>query len=414
MDRIDAPPHRTPTAIRCRLNRGLRLTLLAAAALSAIPCGAAPASAARTERGLVILVEFPDVPHRVQRGAVAERFNRDLAAYVREMSHGTVDLSVDLTPRWHRLPSPVGDYRISSRNLEVDHGRIRKLIDDSLAAVEGEVDFSRYSFTAVLMGARLQDYGMIGLCGYPGMLGWSERDALRTRGGQRVPGGVAIFSFQAHLGTLFHDIAHVLGGVADGKRRVPCLYDHDLQARPGPQRETFVDAAVNMGFWDPMSCHFIRWETPPPGISSWTRLRLGWLDTSRVRTVARGETAEVLLGPLEDGSSPVLAVRIPLSDSTFYLVENRQPLGFDRSLPGSGVLVMYADDRVAECRHGQAPVKLAAADPSRPRLEGAAFTPGPRDTFRDEARGVSVRVREAAGATYRLTVVNGSAGGERP
>ncbi|MGQ9652642.1 MAG: hypothetical protein ACUVXD_01100 [Thermodesulfobacteriota bacterium] len=77
---------------------------------------------------------------------------------------------------------------------------------------------------------------------------------------------MAILSYQAHLGTLFHDVAHILGGVKDGKRIMPCLYDHDLQARPGPLREVFLGAIVNMGLWDPMSCHYNKWHDPPPGM----------------------------------------------------------------------------------------------------------------------------------------------------
>src|SRR3990172_7719394 len=130
----------------------------------------------------------------------------------------------------------------------------------------------RRSVVVLFLGARFDEYGMNGLCGYPGMLGWSSSDVIRTKSGQPVKDGVAIYSFQAHAGTLFHDIAHILGGTKEGKRRVPCLCDHDLQAKPGPARKTFVDAIINMGFWDPMSCHYYRWESPPPGISSWTKL----------------------------------------------------------------------------------------------------------------------------------------------
>ena len=60
----------------------------------------------------------------------------------------------------------------------------------------------------------------------------------------------------------------------------------------------------------------------------------------------------------------------------------------DKNLPGSGVLILYADDTVAECLHGEAPVKIVDADPSVPYLEGAAFDigEGNRDTFTDRAQ----------------------------
>ena len=171
--------------------------------------------------------------------------------------------------------------------------------------------------------------------------------------------------------------------VGDAVRTSPARSDHHrevedpLQARPGPLRDVFLGAIINMGFWDPMSCHFYKREFPPLGISPWTNLRLGWADTKQVRVVKPTERTELLLGPLGDGSSEVLVVKIPLSATTYYLVENRQPVGFDRYLPGHGVLVMYADDMIAECRRGQAPVKLVNADPTIPRLEGAAESKPP-------------------------------------
>jgi len=356
------------------------------------------------EKGIVILVEFPDVSHDVNRDFVQKRFSQHLNDYVKEMSYNKVSLKIDVTKKWHTLPDSVSKYRISPRNLEVDKSRVRKIIDDALNAVDKDVDFSEYSFTAIVMGAKVTEYGMIGLCGYPGMLGWGTEDVLKTKSGQLVKGGVAIFSFQAHLGTFFHDIAHILGGVKGGKRKIPCLYDHDLQAKPGPMRETFVDSTINMGFWDPMSCHYFKRESPPPGISSWTKMRLNWIQQSKIKIIKKGEKAEFILGPLEDGSAEVLLAKIPISDNTYYLIENRQPIGYDKNLPGSGVLIMYADDSIAECRHGKAPVKLIDADSSVPHLEGAAFDIGKKSSFRDEKNRIRIELKEKIGNSYRIIV----------
>ena len=356
------------------------------------------------ERGAIILVEFPDVKHDVDRNYVQKRFSHQLDTYVKQMSYNKVSLEIDLTKRWYTMPNSVSRYRISSRNLEVDKSRIRKLIDDALDAADKEFDFSKYSFSAIFMRATLKDFGMIGLCGYPGMLGWSSSDVLETKSGQEVKGGVAIFCYQAHLGTLFHDIAHILGGVKEGKRMLPCLYDHDLQAKPGPVRETFVNAIINMGFWDPMSCHFYQWKQPPPGLSSWTKMRLNWIDPSKIKVVKPVEKAELILDPLEDGSSKTLVIKIPISKTTYYLVENRQPIGFDKVLPGHGVLILYANDSIAECRHGKAPVKLMNADPSIPHLEGAAFDIGKKDSFQDKKHNIRIQLKEKVGGSYKILI----------
>jgi immune inhibitor A len=356
------------------------------------------------QRGLILLVEFPDVRHNISPRYPQKRFFREMNEYVREMSYGQVCIGGEVTPKWNRMPRSISQYKISSRNLEVDKSRIRLLIQDAIDAVDPEVRFARYSFAAIFMGAQIKDYGMMGLCGYPGMLGWGAKDVLKTKSGQAVNGGVAIYCYQAHLGTLFHDVAHILGGVREGKRMVPCLYDHDLQARPGPQRDVFLGATINMGSWDPMSCHFYRWELPPPGLSSWTKLRLNWMNPSKVKRVKPREKAEVLLGPLEDGKAETLAIKVPLSEATYYLVENRQPIGFDKNLPGSGVLVMYADDRIPECRHGKSPVKLVNADPKIPRLDGAAFDMGKKENFIDEKNGLQIRLDGKVGNSYKIQI----------
>ena len=389
-----------------RLTHSLAIFTLCISGLALFPI---PAKATdgdnicRTERGLVIMVEFPDTPHNVDRKYVEERFFGKLNRYVQEMSYGKVCIGGEVTSHWYMMPHPLSYYRISSRNLEVDRTRITDLVNDVFNAVKSDADVSTYDFVAFMLGAQQRQYGMIGLCAYPGMLGWQADNQLLTEGGKPVR-GVAIFSYQAHIGTLFHDIAHVIGGVKNGKRAVPCLYDHDLQALPGPQREVFVNAIINMGYWDPMSCHYYKRNEPPPGISSWTKLRLGWMPDDKVAVVHPGETREILLGPIEDGRSGTLAIRIPLSSSTYFLVENRQPIGADRVLPGSGVLIMHADDSIAECRHGRAPVKLVDANPSVPHLEGAAFDIGKRDRFSDQASGTTIELLEKVGQSYRIRV----------
>lgn len=355
-------------------------------------------------RGIVILVEFPDLQHDIRRSNIQDRFFNQLNDYVREMSYNKVSISGDVTEKWYKMPNPVSYYKISPRNLEVENTRLNSLINDVFEVVDRDIDFSKYSFTVLFLQAQQQEYGMIGLCAYPGMLGWRTTDILKTKSGQVVNGGVAIFCYQAHLGTLFHDIAHIVGGVRQGKRMVPCLYDHDLQAKPGPLDKTWVEAQINMGFWDPMSCHFYKRELDPMGISSWTRLRLNWVDQSKVKTATLGKTTEYILGPLVDERSEALTIKIPLTATTYYLIENRQPIGSDRYLPGSGILIMYADDSIAECRHGEAPVKLINADPGTPHLEGAAFDIGKKDSYIDERNRLEIQLLEKTGNSYKIRI----------
>lgn len=100
---------------------------------------AAPAKANSVERGIVILVNFPDVRQPVNSDLVGMRFNKQLNDYVRKMSYGKASIEADVTARWYTMPHPIGHYRIFSRNLDVDKTRVRALIDDALSAAAGRL-----------------------------------------------------------------------------------------------------------------------------------------------------------------------------------------------------------------------------------------------------------------------------------
>jgi M6 family metalloprotease-like protein len=365
-----------------------------------------PAVPCTEKRALVILVEFPDIRHTVSGNFIREKYFGQLNPYIRQMSYGTVCLGGDVTKTWYEMPHPVSYYTISSRNLEVNRTRLTALMTDAVNAADNDYNFADYDFIVLMLAAKTSEYGMVGLCGYPGMLGFADESVMKTRSGQVINGGIALFTYQAPAGTLFHDTAHVLGGVNDGKRAVPCLYDHDLQAKPGPLKEVFLTSMINLGYWDPMSCHSftVSGNTTPSGITSWTKLRLGWISPEKVRTVDPGTPAEIVLGPLEDPASDPLVIRIPLTDSTYYLIENRQPIGYDINLPGSGILILAADDTIDECRNGASPVRLVNADPAVPSLNGAAFSPGGKDVFTDQKNRIQLRITGTSGNRYNIRI----------
>ncbi|MCM2267026.1 MAG: hypothetical protein NDI60_04545 [Elusimicrobiales bacterium] len=345
----------------------------------------------------VILVQFPDVKHSVDRKAVEWKFG-ELGKYINEMSYGKVCLSSRVTARWYTMPRPIASYRLAQQNLKVRKPQVDRLLRDVLDAAGGEVDFSKARYVFFFLGADREEYGMTCLYLYPGIFSWRATKTLKTGEGADFNGEIAVFHSGAHLGNLIHDTLHEFGGLKGDRRGVPCLYDQNLQAAEGNFRKVFLKSLVFMGFWDPMSCHH------HVGMSAWTRLRLGWLDEKKVRVLRPGETAEVLLGPLGDGASPVLAIKIQLSPDTYYLVENRQPVGYDRYLQDSGVLVSFADETVAECLDGKAPVRLVNAEPGIPMLGGAAFDLGGRSAFTDASNNVKITLLEKAGGSYRVKI----------
>jgi hypothetical protein len=116
-----------------------------------------------------------------------------------------------------------------------------------------------------------------------------------------------------------------------------------------------------MGPWDIMSQHFVKQGEPPPGLSSFTKIRLNWIKAHQVQIAKPGETSCAFLSPLSKGGE-LLVVKIPLDNGTYYLVENRQPIGFDKMLPDSGILVLKVDPWVDE---GYGTVEVKSAGGSR-------------------------------------------------
>jgi hypothetical protein len=143
-----------------------------------------------------------------------------------------------------------------------------------------------------------------------------------------------------------------------------------------------------MGTWDVMSSHYIDIHSPPPGLSSFTKIRLGWISPEQVLLVKPGETMGTFLSALDPGGE-TLAVKIPLARGEYYLVENRQKIGFDRVQPDSGILVLKVNPKAQE---GSGTVKIMDADPSSANFSHATFRldRDNRQIFLDKENGLAI------------------------
>ena len=360
------------------------------------------ANAVGEKRYVIIMADFPDVERRLSEKLMADRLITRLSAYLDEASYHKLIFKGEMTKRY-TMPNPVGYYKISPANLEVDRTRVVSLVNDAVNAADADVYFTEDLYVIILLGATPQEYGMIGYCALPGMLGYMDNKPILTNSGE-VVANVVVFCENAHPGTHVHDTLHMLGGYADGRRMTPCLYDQDLQALHADSRDLGV-IAVSMGYWDPLSSHVpYNRELAPTGLSSWTKLRLGWIDPQKIALVNPGETATIRLDPLISDDADTLVIKIPITDATYYLVENRQLIGSDASLPSSGVLVLFADDTVLESRHGDAPVKIMDANPSVPYFKDGAFDVGKNDIFVDAGNNLAIVLLEKIGQSYDVLI----------
>lgn len=176
---------------------------------------------------LMVAVQFPDVEPRFPLERIKKRVVVGLNRYVREQSYGLTWVKADFRG-YIMLPDPISKYKISPYNFKVDRTRVRKLVEDTMTAIEKEVDFSQYQHMLIIPGAFTKPgtgYGMICYCANPGMLSGVRGNlryvTLKSKKGKTFRDGIFVGAENAHLGMFAHDFFHALGGIQKNKRLVP-------------------------------------------------------------------------------------------------------------------------------------------------------------------------------------------------
>lgn len=356
---------------------------------------------------LAVAVRFPGQTPSVPLEKLKYRVETAFSAYVAEQSYGLATIIPDFRG-YVDLPDSLDAYKVSPHNSQVDSGRVRKLIEDTMTALENEVDFSTYDFMLVIPAVKTgfgDGYGMICYCANPGMLTPIVRkrtndpfqtfgregkfETVRSKGGKEFKGGITVGTENANTGMYAHDYFHALGGLYGERRYAPCLYDYKSQStltpRPGTIQHSLI--AIYMGPWDIMSQNFVKPGEPPEGLSSFTKIRLGWINKDQVAAVKPGETRFVTLSALSRPGG-VHVIKITLNDDIHYLIENRQPVGFDRILPDSGMLVLEVR-RVSSDSAGPVRVVSATAEPGFVKAAYRLEAPD-RSVFLDEKNNIAV------------------------
>jgi hypothetical protein len=335
---------------------------------------------------LMVAVRFPDVSPTSSLEQIQRRAVQGLNSYIQNQSYGLTWVKADFRG-WVPLSDSISKYKISQYNYQVDERRIKKIIEDTMTAIEKETDFSKYQHMLIIPGVFTKPgvgYGMGSLCANPGMLTRLDGGVVSTfkagrnpyrsyltvksKGGKKFDRGIYVVAESCPLNNFAYEFVCCLGGLHEDKRLVQQHYDYDLQSDPSVPH-THENFAIYMGPWDITSQVHIRGERIPAGLSSFTKIRLGWISSEQVVLVKPGEMAYTHLSPLARKDN-TLAVKIPLKENLYYLVENRQPIGFDRVLPDSGILIFKVDTSIVE---GNGPVKVMDADPKSRHFSHATF-----------------------------------------
>lgn len=159
------------------------------------------------------------------------------------------------------------------------------------------------------------------------------------------------------ISVICHEFGHMLG--------LP-----DLYARPE------LPFAEGVGLWCTMSTGHGR-DGKPLHYSAWCKEQLGWIKPSVIDPTVK---QKLILGPINGSPAECYKVLLRPDGSEYLLLENRIKSGFDRDLPGEGLLIWRVLDGkpVLEESHGitspDGPTRFLGSVPY-PSRSNNAFTP---------------------------------------
>ncbi|MEA2664431.1 MAG: immune inhibitor [Candidatus Eremiobacteraeota bacterium] len=173
--------------------------------------------------------------------------------------------------------------------------------------------------------------------------------------------GTKLFAFltvaeDARLGVCAHELGHLLFGLPD-------LYD-------------ISNRSSGIGNWCLMAGG--SWNGTPSGTlpahpSAWCKRKLGWAPVRRISA-----PTTVTFDPNE--LAPGAMVQLNVSRDEYYLVEQRAAIGFDRALPGEGLLVWHVDEKRSDNQRPNFKIMLVQAD-GRGELERGLNRGDPGDPY---------------------------------
>lgn len=300
-------------------------------------------------RGLVILVQFTDVmfvtpnPQQTfQRFFNEEGYHEggmsgSVRDYFLAQSYGQLEIDFDVVGPYttaREMAYYGGTYRDPDGEIINDNHPEQMIAEAVDAAHESGVDFSVYDWNK---NGEVNQVFVI-YAGYAEAQGadentvWPHEYKLAAVHAQRVYNGVTINTYGCSselrgargntmdgIGTACHEFSHCLG--------LPDMYDTNKQQNFG------------MSFWDVMdSGSYNDNSRTPAGYTSYERWFSGWMEPTELKSL----TAINDMKPLATTPEAYILYNEKDKDE-YYLLENRQPIGFDAGLYGHGLLILHVD-----------------------------------------------------------------------
>jgi M6 family metalloprotease-like protein len=308
----------------------------------------------------VILAEYANVaapytPATLDTVLFGANPTGSLTDYYTEVSYGNITVTGTVFD-WATLPSNDTVYEGGQNGLP-PRGQTGQLIEDALDDVDGGTDFGQFDNDGPDGTPNSgDDDGFVdfvafvhpeigGECGGTGI--WSHRwnyrfwansggspyttDDARSGGGfiqiddYVIQPALNCSGGTIEIGVFAHEFGHAFG--------IPDLYDTDQAPND----------SAGLGNWSLMASG--NWNTPsrPAHWDAWSKSQLGWLTPTLLTSQSLGQAID----RVEDNPT---AIQVVTGNGKYFLIENRQVVGFDQNLASCGLLIYDIDESIIASR----------------------------------------------------------------
>jgi M6 family metalloprotease-like protein len=297
------------------------------------------------KKGIIILVNFKDTKFTATQedydkianeiGYSEGNFKGSMYDYFYDQSNGVFMLNFDV----------VGPYTVSknasyygSNDSSGYDKHPAEMVIDALKQADADVNFADYDWDGdgyvdqiyvVYAGKGEADGGSSNTI-WPHSYNLSEAGMYGDGTGKQKLDGVYIDTYACGselnsygqtdgIGTMCHEFSHCLG--------YPDFYDIDYSGGQG------------MADWDLMdSGSYNGGGYLPAGYTAYERWMAGWMEPIELTTTQTVEGMKAL----QEGGEAYIIYNKGHTDE-YYILENRQLMGWDKSLPGAGLLIIHVD-----------------------------------------------------------------------
>jgi immune inhibitor A len=347
--------------------------------LSVVRRAAAERAPLRGEvRVIIVLVDFSDAPMTRSTDQFRDLFfsvgkvpTGSVREYYAEVSGGLITISGEVVGPY-RLPRTLAAYAGGGSGTDNPAPNARTMARDAAQLANPDVDFGPFdndgngfvdAFIVIHAGPGAEETGS-------GNDIWSHKWVLS--GGAFNADNTKIYAYltvpeDCRLGVCAHELGHLVFGWPD-------LYDTD-------------ESSEGLGNWCLMAGG--SWNgngDVPAHPSAWCKAGQNWVTvdipaTSGALTIKDVKTTQTVYRLWKNGNA---------DGGEYFLMEHRRRSGFDRDLPGQGLLVYHVDESVdGNDNENHAKVKLLEAD-DQAHLHNGANRGDDGDPFPGRSRNTTI------------------------